>query len=416
MFEGQLTRAESGSPVSDLTVLTKLGEQEIAGSIAPIMQELRPAVIRTDHELQALSEEWEQLFQSSGSDNVFLTFHWMLRWRLCMGRGHDLFIVTVREPEGRLAAIAPLYISRQAGVLQIRRLGFLGDSLVGSDYLDIVVDKAKRTAVLQCLADFIISNKKEWDYIDLADTLSQSNAAGLCENLVQRRMRADIETSSVCPYIVLPASAEAYLNSLGARTRKRLRYHLRSLEREGKVDFTIARSGADLEHAYERLLDLHRTRLRTQGRESAFVEPRVNVFHRAVLGALASEGRARIYLLTLDGEPISALYALSAGSRMFFYQSGMDPNYGRFSVGSLLIQYAIEDAIRGQLSEFDFLRGDEPYKLSWTSQQRQMRCIRLFDNRLKSRATHAKQIVKKSLKTCKALLIPPAPRPRPAEQ
>lgn len=371
-------------------------------SIAPVMS---VTAIRTDAELTALGEDWEHLFQRSRSANVFLTFQWISQWWFCIGRGHELFIVTVRDHDGRLVAVAPMYISRQAGVFRIRRLGFLGDSLVGSDYLDVLVDQTDGPVVMECLSSFILGQRENWDYIDLADTLAESNAARLCEKLVANRMKAEVVPSSLCPYIVLPDSAESYMRSLGSKTRKRLRYHLRSLQKEGNVEFAVARSGTELEQAYEQLVDLHSARLETRGRASAFVEPRVAEFHRGALQALSSEGRVRIYLLKIDGEAIAALYALSAGSRMFFYQSGMNPAYGRFSVGSLLIQYAIEDAIRIQLSEFDFLRGDEPYKLLWTSHKRQMHCVRVFDSRLKSTVAHTKQIVRSSLRNCKAVLV-----------
>lgn len=391
--------------MSEFTAVANLIMPGVTTSVASIASTLSAAAVRTDAELTALGEEWEQLLQSSRSSNVFLTFQWISQWWVCMGRGHELFVVAVRDQDGRLVGVAPLYISRQAGALRIRRLGFLGDSLVGSDYLDVLMDEAKGTAVLQCLSSFILGQKKDWDYIDLADTLAESNAARLCEKLVTSRMNAEVIPSSICPYIVLPGTVESYLNSLGSKTRKRLRYNLRSLQREGNVEFAIATSGAELERAYEQLLNLHRARLGTRGRASAFVEPRVAEFHRKALDTLASEGRVRIYLLKLNGESIAALYALSASSRMSFYQSGMNPAYGRFSVGSLLIQYAIEDAIQSQLSEFDFLRGDEQYKLSWTSHKRQMYCVRVFDNRLKSRVAHARQIVRTSLKNCKAILF-----------
>jgi CelD/BcsL family acetyltransferase involved in cellulose biosynthesis len=385
-------------PIEDLTV------PEATIPTASIGPKLSAAAIRNDAELTALSEEWEQLFQRSGCANVFLSFQWILQWWTCMGHGHSLFVVTVRDDERRLVALAPLYISQQAGPLRIRRLGFLGDSLVGSDYLDVLVDGTKGPAALQCLSIFILSQKKEWDYIDLSDTLPDSNATCLCENLVANQMKVEVVPSSICPYVILPGSAEGYLSSLGPKVRKRLRYNLRALQREGAVEFATARSGPDLEKAFDELLQLHRARLGTRGGTSAFLDPRIAPFHRAVLGPLSAAGRVRIHLLKLRGVSIAALYALSAGPRMFYYQSGMHPEYGRFSVGSVLIRYAIEDAILSHCHEFDFLRGDEPYKFLWTNGRHQMRCMRVFDDRAKSRIAHASQMVRTSLQNCKALV------------
>ena len=384
-----------------------IGDQTLPGAIAltaSIVPKLSAAAIRSDAELEALAEEWEQLFQCSGCANVFLSFQWMSQWRIYLGRGGCLFVVTVRDEERRLVALAPLYISHRGGPLQIRRLGFLADNLVGSDYLDVLVDRTKGEGALQCLAAFILSHKMEWDYIDLCDTLPESNVSVLCANLGANPMRIQVVASSVCPYVMLPQSPDSYSVSLKPKVRKRLRYCLRALQRKGPVEFVTAASGPDLEMAFDELLQLHRVRLGTRGTSSTFVDSRVASFHRAVLGAFSATGRVRIHLLKLCGESIAALYALSAGPKMFFYQSGMHPGYRRFSVGSLLIRYAIEDAILGNYAEFDFLRGDELYKSQWTNSSRQMQSVRLFDGRAKSRVAHVGRLAQSSFQSCKALI------------
>jgi CelD/BcsL family acetyltransferase involved in cellulose biosynthesis len=53
---------------------------------------------------------------------------------------------------------------------------------------------------------------------------------------------------------------------------------------------------------------------------------------------------------------------------MLFYLSGFDPQWAAFSPGVLLIAHAIEEAIREGQQEFDFLRGNEPYKYLWGAQ------------------------------------------------
>ena len=41
-----------------------------------------------------------------------------------------------------------------------------------------------------------------------------------------------------------------------------------------------------------------------------------------------------------------------------------------YSPGTLLIAYALEDAVSRGDSEFDFLRGNEPYKYRWGARDR----------------------------------------------
>ena len=77
-------------------------------------------------------------------------------------------------------------------------------------------------------------------------------------------------------------------------------------------------------------------------------------------------GLLRLYGLRLDGQIIAAYYGFMHSSggvrRAYFYLSGFDPAYAKFSLGRLIVEHAIRSAIAERASEFDFLRGNEPYK------------------------------------------------------
>ena len=55
---------------------------------------------------------------------------------------------------------------------------------------------------------------------------------------------------------------------------------------------------------------------------------------------------------------------------MYFYQSGRDPRWEDQSLGVVLMATMIRRAIERGYRWFDFLRGDEAYKLQWTASQR----------------------------------------------
>ena len=99
---------------------------------------------------------------------------------------------------------------------------------------------------------------------------------------------------------------------------------------------------------------------------------------------------------------------------------GADPAYSRFGVGTLFISSVIEWAIRKGYREFDFLRGDEPYKQLWATGSTELHDVTFFDHRVKSRIAQIVRVVRKSLHNWKAALLRrgtssadrPAPVPR----
>jgi CelD/BcsL family acetyltransferase involved in cellulose biosynthesis len=78
--------------------------------------------------------------------------------------------------------------------------------------------------------------------------------------------------------------------------------------------------------------------------------------------AMAAEGLIRLFMLRVNAKPAAAVLCFDAGSHLYLYNSGYDPEYSGLSVGivskALCLQWAIENGKKG----LDFLRGDEPYK------------------------------------------------------
>ncbi|HTT20941.1 MAG TPA: GNAT family N-acetyltransferase [Candidatus Sulfotelmatobacter sp.] len=366
--------------------------------------QLSAEVLGTTAELYAIESEWNELHRRNTCNSVFLTFDWLSHWWAHFSQHRRLAVITVRN-RGILVGIAPLCISRQ-GALKLRRLGFLGDTLVGSDHLDFLVDTSYKAEVLQCLGKCIAELRSDWDYIQLADLAVESNAASeLREVMNVRGVTINTVCSSSCPYTRLPGSIDGYWAALRPRFRKNLRYYARTLQRQGKLALVKVESPNQIERAFDDLIHLHEARSAASNRVSVFVAPRVRTFQREAALSLAARGWVRVYFLELDGRRIAALYGFSNRRTFSYYQSGADPAYSRSSAGSVLISFVMQDVIEDGHSEFDFLRGDESYKQLWATGARQLTTMNCFDQRAASRVAQAEQFLKRSLHECKAVIL-----------
>ncbi|HXJ89049.1 MAG TPA: GNAT family N-acetyltransferase [Candidatus Binatia bacterium] len=378
----------------------------IATHQIPKDSDLSTHVIRKEAELWSLASEWKNLFRSTECNDVFLSFEWLSQWWAHFGRKFRLFLVMVRATNGHLVALAPLYIATSWRPLPLRRLGLIGDRLVGSDHLGFLVEKAFASQALQSIQHFIVDHRREWDFIEFTSSSSDSDAFMQFEKMMEAaQMTIHRTVSSSCPYFHLPGATEEYWSSLRPRLRKNLRYQTRSLEREGQLNFVTIEDVSRVETAMDDLLRLHQLRSERRGRHSTFLDPKVTPFHRDAVQALVAEGEARIFFLELSGKRIAALYGFSTGRKFSYYQSGADPAYSRFGVGTLLISSVIEWAIRNGYREFDFLRGDEPYKQLWATQATQLHDLTFFDCRAKSRLAQTIRVVRNSLHDWKAALV-----------
>ena len=105
-------------------------------------------VIRNTEEFARLREEWDALLATSASDCVFLTHEWLFTWWKHLADGRDLAIITARDG-GKLIGILPLARrTAQYARMMPEVAEFLGSGIIGSDYLDVIIEKGREDDVL----------------------------------------------------------------------------------------------------------------------------------------------------------------------------------------------------------------------------------------------------------------------------
>jgi CelD/BcsL family acetyltransferase involved in cellulose biosynthesis len=341
---------------------------------------LHASWIATAAELARLAPEWRDLFQRANPENIFVSFDWMAAWWKHFAKG-QLAVIAVRDAAGRLIAVAPFYISRSHGSLGARRLGFLADDHVGSDYLNILAAAGVAEAAAEEIARTLFAQHRLWDYIELRDTADSPLRAALTAALRNRGMRVIESNPRACRYIPLPPTFEKYLSGISASLRANYRRRWRALEGEHQAECVAISDAVELERHFPELIALHRKRFAQHTAQSAFLKPGIPEFHAEAMRALAAQGFVRLFLLKARGEAVAALYGFSVGRTFQFYQCGMHPGWIRYGLGQVLIGNAIKQTIADGHTTFDFLRGEESYKAQWADCARENTTLRFFDQR-----------------------------------
>jgi len=293
---------------------------------------------------------------------VFQSPEWLLSWWPVFGSG-ELFTVCVREEGGRLVGLAPMFILPWNGRRQVT---FIGNGV--SDELGFIVDRACAVEAAAAILDGISAAREHWDLCDLQDLPPTSvlhRAAipdGVCHGM---------RPQYVCSSIPLPRHWEQFAAGLPHGLRRNLRRYREKLERLGPIAFETADESTLPEHI-DALVNLHRVRWLARHDDEGMIAGRqMETFHRAAALALYYRGIARFHALRLDGRIVASVYALVENGRACGYLTGFDPALEAFSLGSLMLGYTIRRSIEEGVMEFDFLRGEEPYKTTWGARQRQ---------------------------------------------
>ena len=150
---------------------------------------------------------------------------------------------------------------------------------------------------------------------------------------------------------------------------------------------------------------LHGSSRNRKGETGNFCIEPYRDFHRAVATRMAQSGLLYLARLDCDGSPVAALYGFHLGGRLFGYQTGFDAAWETKGVGAVLQAKVFEDAIeRLHATEYDFLRGTEPYKYAWTNQERRTSTVRCWSNSSVARIAKAEHGLRQRVSRLRSLL------------
>ncbi len=344
----------------------------------------------------ALAPEWNQLLSNSNTDNYFFTYEWISIWIKHFCSESKPFILIAREKEtGELLGAAPLVIEekRNFSGLFLRELSFLGNGLLEIDHLDFIINKKVENEISEAFAKNIHQQKNRWDKI-FFDGLASSSK--VLQKLLSYSDHSLIYEES-CPYLPLPDNWTSLKQTFGKNLRYNLGRYKRKLQKNhpGTVSYQIVKSENELARVMSKLYQLH-----SSEKKDLFKNRIVEEFNNEISKYVLETGNLRFYSLNVEEKIIAVLYCFRYKDTILFYQSGYDSEWQNYSPGRLLMAYAIKNAISEKAKEFDFLRGNEDYKNSWTGEFRTETRVHLpssFKGRLSLLPLTARRVVKKIL-------------------
>lgn len=299
-------------------------------------------------------EAWDALLAASRLRSPFLSWTWQQHWAAVFATGRRLDVRRVVDAEGALVAVLPLY-EAAPGVLEL-----IGGADV-SDYLDLLARGGREDEAWSALLQSRAAERERW--VLHAVPAASPTVRTLPALARSCSLATTVELEERCPVLTLPSSWDAYLASLSSKHRHELTRKIRRFEREVPDGRVVAVHRADdVAARLGDFLALHRA---SRVGKAKFMDERMEAFVRAAIPALATREGVRLWLLEAAGEPIASYICLEWDDTVGLYNSGFAPARASLSPGLVLLSHVIRDAIARGRSRFDFLRGEERYKLEF---------------------------------------------------
>jgi CelD/BcsL family acetyltransferase involved in cellulose biosynthesis len=296
--------------------------------------------------LETQHAAWMQLWQCTPDATPFQSPAWTLAWARHFAP--DRTYAVVARAHDRLRALMPFFVWERKLLLAGTGPSDYGDGLFGTPDPQIAAD------VLMRLCEAAVD--LDCECIDLQQLRGGSP---LLDAPGPRGWHSEISAGISCP--VAPIRGPDGAAEVSAHWRKNAERAERQLQREFVLGARCAEQH-ELPVAASTLERLHRLRWGARDTSQAFDDALMRAFLYDAIPQLGADGLLRLQCLRIDGETVAMVFAMGTPCAHYFYMSGFDPRWSRYSTGLVTILAAMRQAAREHAQEFHFLRGNEAYK------------------------------------------------------
>ncbi len=337
-------------------------------------------LIDTISEWQFYESEWDRLTQGHPLHGQA----WLRSWWEALGDEQGQLAIARIHAAEQTIGFAPFFVERSWKGTALR---FLGSGAACTDYLDIFCRPDDALSVAHALRQWLYSEgcHETLGLIDLIELEGHhANAPGvtaLQDVLARQGWSEEIAALESCWVVDLPPTWDGYLTRLSPRGRRRAKNAIKSLQ-TGEMKFRVWDQHDDVVAQWPAFVELHQKRRHQKGESGCFAEGPFEQFLRRAAFRLAAIGQASLVTVQFKEHMIAAALQLHGRGSGFLYQTGMDSDYIKLEPGHVINALLLHTGQSTGLVEFDFLRGNEPYKARWGADPVPLVRTRLWNPRL----------------------------------
>jgi len=333
-------------------------------------------IIRENHDFQGLEKNWDSALAKSNINNVFLEFDWLYSWWQHLSNGSRLFIIIVHE-DNEISGIAPLMLSKNNG---FRQLSFISGPL--ADYEDIITtgDAEKREKIIGLIIDRI-HNSKEWDVFKLKGLRRNSTNFVPLRNICLRKNKSVISFKphkDGAPYLTITEEWDRYCSKLKKSFIADTKRQVSRLAKQYDLNFLEATALADIPVLLDKLMEFHIARHRALKSRSIFEDPAVVRFFKTISSDFFDKGYLSLNYLKVKDEIAAIHLGFRKDNKLYYYIPVFSEQFRPYSIGRLLLFDLMRKSFENRITEFDFMLGEEDYKMDWSPDVESLYFLNMF--------------------------------------
>ena len=321
---------------------------------------------RSDQALCGLKHEWNRLSCSTVSTNAFMTYAWYEAWLRQLNStnpevGRAPYVLAIRRG-GSLMGILPLIRRVASRMIRVRILEFVS---IHSDYNDFVLGEDSHE-LSKVAAEFLAQSSQEWDVLNLRDLRCAEAELELLEGALTEAGLSYlvVPEEERCPFFAIEGDSAVTIKRLSGDARRTLRNRSVRASEQGLTSRIIENPERE-PRLLEKLIALEQKKS-LRRISQPFVGSFPNVF-QTLFDELGPGGWLYVALLERSDTALAFQIGFRSGNKLWDYSKAYDDSVAHLGPGALLLQAILDYGDARGFREYDFLRGEEPYKLVWST-------------------------------------------------
>lgn len=330
--------------------------------------------------LGALPDRYQQLFELAGRESFFQSWHWYSHLIDTIGTDTEkLRIYGAEKDDSTKSPVAALILRElveRPGIFPTRTLKSFTNFYSYSFSPIQSAESDPMEDYVRALVAAICAERRRWDVLQFEAIRKPSPFF----DHLHHELKA--QGMLVHPYFqagnsyqdVRGLSSAEYIGQKGRSISQELLRKERKLMREKDVRIELITEPGQLKSAIPDYQKIY---------EASWKEPEAYPeFIPELMRISAHSGRLRLGMLYIAGEPVASQVTIISGERGIMYKTAFDPQYGKSSVGNVIMVNVIRHLIDvDKIAELDFGLGDDPYKNSWLTDRRESWGLMAFNPR-----------------------------------
>lgn len=334
----------------------------------------------------SIRQDWLDL-EVRARTTVFLSWQWLGHWLHVYQPNAHLLRVT---DDTRIVGLGLVVETeeRRHGVLRSRclRLHQTGEKLLDQiwiEYNGFLAESGMEQEVAQACLGFLCSELREWDEFIVGAIADDDAERFVHFTGLQKHVRWEAPCYGV-DLRALRQSGQHYLSTLSRNTRYQINRSHRLYSERGEVRLVRPDSVEDALAVFDRIGPRHLERWGSGPDQSGFANPDFVRFHRELIRDQWPNGGVDLVCVMAGSEEIAAFYNLLYDKQVYFYLGGMLVEQdNRFKPGLLGHSLCIEDYRHHGFNYYDFMGGNERYKMNLGHLHRHLVQVALQRDRFK---------------------------------